>query len=110
MTMLSWTNARRMGHRLVSAVLRCRQCSRTAGELVGYADRHIGESRFVALDTSFMPHNLAGELRCGRCAGQLYLDDIEPLGRNVPLDEAGGVPFSKVMAGEYVPAGTTSAA
>lgn len=108
--MLSWTNARRMGHRLLSAALRCRQCSRAAGELVGYADRSLGEARFVPLDTSFMPHNLGGELRCGRCAGQLYLDDIEPLGRNVPLEEAGGVPFAKVVAGEVEMVGTTSAA
>jgi hypothetical protein len=89
-----------MGHRLLSATLRCRQCSRSAGELVGYADRSIGEARFVPLDTGFMPHNLGGELRCGRCAGQIYLDDIEPLGRNVPLEEAGGVPFARVVAGE----------
>lgn len=110
--MLSWTNARRMGHRLLSATLRCRQCSRAAGELVGFADRNLGESRFVPLDTSFPPHNLGGELRCGRCAGQLYLDDIEPLGRNVPLDEAGGVEFARIMAGEVDPAevGSTSAA
>lgn len=107
--MLSWTNARRMGHRLLSAALRCRQCSRSAGELVGYADRSLGEARFVPLDTSFMPHNLAGELRCGRCAGQLYLDEIEALGRNVPLEEAGGVPFAKVIAGEYDMAGTPAA-
>lgn len=96
--MLSWTNARRMGHRLVSASLRCRQCSRSAGELVGYADRGIGDARFVPLDTSFMPHNLGGEIRCGRCAGQLYLDDIEALGKSVPLEEAGGIPFGEVMA------------
>lgn len=107
--MLSWNNARRMGHRLLSAALRCRQCSRSAGELVGYADRGVGESRFVPLDTSFMPHNLGGEMRCGRCAGQLYLDEIEPLGRNVPLDEAGGVPFSEIMAGRYEQAGTPAA-
>ncbi|MGH2441895.1 MAG: hypothetical protein ACRDFX_01875 [Chloroflexota bacterium] len=107
--MLSWTNARRTGHRLVSAALRCRQCSRSAGELVGYADRGLGEARFVPLDTSFMPHNLDGELRCGRCAGQLYLDEIEPLGRNVPLDEAGGVPFSQVIVSERTPAGISAA-
>jgi hypothetical protein len=107
--MLSWTNARRMGHRLLSAALRCRQCSRVAGELVGYADRSLGEARFVPLDTSFMPHSLGGELRCGRCAGQLYLDDIEPLGRNVPLDEAGGVPFSEVVAETREMAGTSAA-
>ncbi|MGI8968542.1 MAG: hypothetical protein ACR2GA_05495 [Chloroflexota bacterium] len=107
--MLSWTNARRMGHRLVSAALRCRQCSRVAGELVGYADRSLGDSRFVPLDTSFMPHNLDGELRCGRCAGQLFLDDIEPLGRNVPLEEAGGVLFSDIMAGKRVTADTSAA-
>jgi hypothetical protein len=89
-----------MGHRLLSATLRCRQCSRSAGELVGYADRSIGEARFVPIDTGFMPHNLGGELRCGRCAGQIFLDDIEPLGRNVPLEEAGGVPFSRVVATE----------
>jgi hypothetical protein len=56
-----------------------------------------------------MPHNLAGELRCGRCAGQLYLDDVEPLGRSVPLDEAGGVPFAQVMSGEAELAGTSAA-
>lgn len=108
--MLSWTNARRMGHRLLSATLRCRQCSRPAGDLVGYADRDLGEARFLPLDTGFMPHNLGGELRCGRCTGQLYLDDIEPLGRNVPLEEAGGIEFSRVAAGEHEMAGTTSAA
>lgn len=107
--MLSWTNARRMGHRLLSAALRCRQCSRSAGELVGFADRNVGEARFVPLDTSFMPHNLGGELRCGRCAGQLYLDDIEPLGRNVPLEEAGGVPFSEIMEGAREVAGSPAA-
>jgi hypothetical protein len=107
--MLSWTNARRMGHRLLSATLRCRQCSRPAGELVGFADRPLGESRFLPLDTGYMPHNLAGELRCARCTGQLYLDDIEPLGRSVPLEEAGGVAFERVMAGEQIFAGTTAA-
>src|SRR5947208_6594900 len=107
--MLSWTNSRRMGHRLVSATLRCRQCSRPAGELVGYADRSLGESRFVPLDTGYMPHNLGGELRCARCAGQLFLDDIEALGRNVPLEEAGGVEFSRVIAGEHDLAGTSAA-
>jgi hypothetical protein len=107
--MLAWKNARRMGHRLVSTALRCRQCSRSAGELVGYADRSLGEARFVPLDTSFMPHNLGGELRCGRCAGQLYLDEIEPLGRNVPLDEAGGVPFADVVAAERDVANTPAA-
>jgi hypothetical protein len=56
-----------------------------------------------------MPQNLGGELRCARCAGQLYLDDIEPLGRSVPLDEAGGVPFERVIAGEREMAGITAA-
>src|SRR5579884_995135 len=107
--MLSWTSSRRMGHRLLSATLRCRQCSRPAGELVGFADRPIGESRFLPLDTGYMPHNLGGELRCARCTGQLYLDDIEPLGRNVPLDEAGGVPFARVMGEDRVLAGTPAA-
>lgn len=107
--MLSWTNGRRMGHRLVSAVLRCRQCSRPAGELVGFADKSLGESRFMPMDTGFMPHTLGDELRCGRCAGQLYLDDIEPLGRNVPLEEAGGVPFSEVVAGVRELAGSPAA-
>jgi hypothetical protein len=97
--MLSWTNGRRLGHRLLSATLRCRQCSRPAGELVGYADRSLGEAMFLPLDTGFMPHDLGGELRCGRCTGQLYLDDIEALGRSVPLEEAGGVPFAQVAAG-----------
>lgn len=107
--MLSWTNSRRMGHRLLSATLRCRQCSRPAGDLVGYADRALGEARFLPLDTGFMPHNLAGELRCARCAGQLYLDDIEPLGRSVPLHEAGGIPFERILAGERPAAGITAA-
>ena len=107
--MLSWTNARRMGHRLLSATLRCRQCSRPAGELVGFADRPLGEARFLPLDTGYMPHNLGGELRCARCAGQLYLDDIEPLGRSVPLEEAGGVPLDRVIAGEREMAGTSAA-
>jgi hypothetical protein len=107
--MLSWNNARRMGHRLLSATLRCRQCSRPAGELVGWADRSLGESRFMPLDTGFMPVNLGGDLRCGRCAGQLYLDDIEPLGRSVPLEEAGGVPFAQVVSGEAEMAGTPAA-
>jgi hypothetical protein len=107
--MLSWKNARKMGHRLVSATLRCRQCSRPAGELVGFADLSLGAARFLPLDTGFMPHNLGGELRCGRCAGQLYLDDVEPLGRSVPLDEAGGVPFAQVITGEVEMAGTSAA-
>ncbi len=107
--MLSWKNARRMGHRLLSATLRCRQCSRPAGELVGYADRGIGEARFLPLDTGYMPHNLAGELRCARCTGQLYLDDIEPLGRSVPLEEAGGVAFARVIGGDRELAGTSAA-
>jgi len=107
--MLSWKNARKMGHRLLSATLRCRQCSRPAGELVGFADRGLGEARFLPLDTGYMPHNLGGELRCARCAGQLYLDDIEPLGRSVPLEEAGGVPFERVIAGDRELAGTSAA-
>ena len=107
--MLSWTNSRRMGHRLLSATLRCRQCSRPAGDLVGFADRSLGEARFLPLDTGYMPHNLGGELRCARCAGQLYLDDIEPLGRSVPLDEAGGIPFERIIAGDRSPAGTSAA-
>lgn len=107
--MLSWKNGRRMGHRLLSATLRCRQCSRPAGELVGFADRGLGEARFLPLDTGYMPHNLAGELRCARCTGQLYLDDVEPLGRSVPLEEAGGVPFARVMGGDRELTGTPAA-
>jgi hypothetical protein len=107
--MLSWTNSRRMGHRLLSATLRCRQCSRPAGDLVGFADRSLGEARFLPLDTGLMPVNLGGELRCARCAGQLFIDDIEPLGRSVPLDEAGGIPFSHIMSGDREPAGSPAA-
>jgi hypothetical protein len=107
--MLSWTNTRKMGHRLVSATLRCRQCSRPTGELVGYADRSLGEAMFLPLDTSFTAHNLGGELRCGRCTGQLYLDDIEALGRNVPLEEAGGVPFAQIVSGEREMSETSAA-
>lgn len=107
--MLSWKNARRMGHRLLSATLRCRQCSRPAGDLVGYADADLAEARFIQVDNNFMPINLAGELRCGRCTGQLYLDDVEPLGKNVPLEEAGGVPFARVIAGDREFAGTPAA-
>lgn len=107
--MLSWTNSRRIGHRLVSATLRCRQCSRPAGDLVGFADRSLAEARFLPLDTGQMPHNLGGELRCARCAGQLFLDDVEPLGRSVPLDEAGGIPFERIMTGERETAGTPAA-
>ena len=107
--MLAWKNARRMGHRLLSATLRCRQCSRPAGDLVGFADRSLEESRFLPLDNSFMPVDLGGELRCGRCAGQLYLDDIEPLGRNVPLEEAGGISFGRIMAGERDLSGSPAA-
>jgi hypothetical protein len=107
--MLSWTNSRRIGHRLVSATLRCRQCSRPAGDLVGFADRSLGEARFLPVDTGYMPVNLAGELRCARCTGQLFLDDVEALGKNVPLDEAGGIPFERVIAGDRVPAGTSAA-
>jgi hypothetical protein len=98
-----------MGHRLLSATLRCRQCSRPAGELVGYADRSLGEARFLPLDTGYMPQNLGGELRCARCAGQLFLDDIEALGRNVPLEEAGGVPLAQVVGGEREMAETSAA-
>jgi hypothetical protein len=98
-----------MGHRLLSATLRCRQCSRPAGELVGFADRSLAEARFLPLDTGYMPQKLGTELRCARCAGQLYLDDVEPLGRNVPLEEAGGVPFGQVMAGDRELAGTSAA-
>src|SRR5947208_1599497 len=54
-----------MGHRLLSAALRCRQCSRSAGELAGYADRSLGEPRFVPLGTHHMPRNLAGHLSIG---------------------------------------------
>jgi hypothetical protein len=76
---------------------------------VGFADRSLGEARFLPLDTGYMPHNLGGELRCARCAGQLYLDDIEPLGRSVPLDEAGGIPFERIITGDRSPAGTSAA-
>jgi hypothetical protein len=76
---------------------------------VGYADRSLGEARFLPLDTGYMPHNLGGELRCARCTGQLYLDDVEPLGRSVPLDEAGGVAFAQVVAGEREVAGISAA-
>jgi len=107
--MLKWTNARRMGHRLLSASLRCRQCSRPAGDLVGFADRDLAEARFLPLDTGCMPHNLAGELRCGRCTGQLFLDDVEPLGRNVPLEEAGGVLFKRVLDGDRELVATSAA-
>lgn len=56
-----------------------------------------------------MPHNLAGELRCGRCTGQLFLDDIEPLGKSVPLEEAGGVPFAQIASSEREMAETSAA-
>lgn len=101
--MISWTtltNARRIGHRLLSATLRCRQCSRPAGEVVGYADCSLAEAHFLPVDACYLPHYLDGQLRCGRCAGQLHLDDIEPLGRTVLLEEVGGVPFARAMAGD----------
>jgi hypothetical protein len=68
--------------------------------VVGYADRSLRAARFILSDPDPIPRRLGGQLRCPRCAGQLYLDDIEALGRSVPLDEAGGIPFAWLLDGD----------
>lgn len=110
--MTSWTRAtqtRILGHRLLKATLRCRQCGRSGGDVVGYADRSLRVARFLPPDTNPMPRRLRGQLRCARCAGQLYLDDVEALGRSVPLEEAGGIPFAWVIDGDEQLGGRTVA-
>lgn len=91
---------RRIGHRLIAATLRCRDCSRAAGDLVGYADQPLAEASFLAVETDSLPRPARGKLRCARCTGQLYLDEIQVLGRNVPISEAGGVRFAEVIRAE----------
>jgi hypothetical protein len=101
--MVSWARATHdhvLGHRLLKATLHCRQCGRSGGDVVGYADLSLREARFIPPDTAPLPRRLGGQLRCARCAGQLYLDDVEPLGRRVPLEEAGGIPFASVIDGD----------
>lgn len=110
--MLSWTRAtygETFGHRLLKATLRCRHCGRSAGDVVGYADCSLRAARFILPDTNRSPCRLGGQLRCPRCSGQLYLDDIEALGRSVPLDEAGGIPFAWVLDGDERPGSKTVA-
>jgi hypothetical protein len=36
--------------------------------------------------------------RCAHCHGQLFVDDVEPLGWGVSLDEVGGESFAEVLA------------
>ena len=56
----------------------------------------------MAPTNGYLPRLVDSQLRCARCAGQLYLDDVEPLGRNVPLEEVGGLSFARVLAGEGI--------
>lgn len=98
----AWPSARRFGHRIVSGTLRCRQCSRDAGDLVGYADRSIAEARFVPPTSGYLPCLVGSHLRCGRCMGQLYLDDVETLGRSVPLEEVGDLALAQVVTDDDV--------
>jgi hypothetical protein len=60
----------------------------------------VTEARFVAPTSGYLPRLAGSQLCCGRCGGQLYLDDVEPLGRSVPLEEVGGLSFGRVLAGE----------
>lgn len=89
----SWGASRGLGHRLVASTLRCRHCFRAVGDIVGFADRPVEEALFVTL-TAPPQHR---PLRCARCGGQLYLDEIHPLGRTVPADEVRGTPVAEVL-------------
>lgn len=83
--------------RLVSATLCCRACGRAAGDVVGYAGHPLGEACFIPLPSGMIPHALDGELRCARCRGQLFLDDVELLGRSARLSEFGGLPLAQIL-------------
>jgi hypothetical protein len=89
----------RRGERLVKATLRCRLCSRPVGDLIGRAGAPITAARFAAIPGSSLPRVARGQIRCGRCGGQLHLDEIDELGRTVPLSEAGALTFADVLRG-----------
>ena len=83
---------------LVKGTLRCQLCSRPVGDFVGYVNRPLKDARFIPIRAGALPASVKGELRCARCHGQLWLDDIEPLGRSVPIEEVGGLSFANVLA------------
>jgi hypothetical protein len=41
-------------------------------------------------------------LCCGRCRGQLYVDDVETLGRSVSLEEVGELALAQVLTSKGV--------
>ena len=50
----------------------------------------------------YRPCLVASQLRCGRCMGQLYLDDVETLGRSVLLEAGDELALAQVLTGEGV--------
>lgn len=93
-----WNRLKRQGHRLLAGTLRCAQCSRPVGDVVGYADCDLDDARFVSLENGLLPAFRNGRLCCSACGGSLLVDEVSTLGRNVPLDEVGGMPFAEVIA------------
>jgi hypothetical protein len=83
-------------------MLRCRQCSRDAGDLIGYADRSVTEARFVPPTSGYLPCIVGSLLCCGRCRGQLYLDNVKTLGQSVSLEEVGELSLAQVLTGKGV--------
>jgi len=94
-----WPSAQHIGHRLVSGTLRCRQCGRDAGDLVGHADASVTEARSGPPTSGFMPYPFGSRLICSPCDGQLFLDDVETLGRHVPHDDVCGPTLAHVLTG-----------
>lgn len=90
-------SARRIGRRLISGTLPWCRCSREAGNLIGFADRSLAEARFAPPTAGFIPCVLGSQFACSRCPGQLYLDDGESRGRNVPLDDVADLPIADVL-------------
>lgn len=81
---------------LMKATLRCRLCARPVGDVVNYRGQTLVHARFIPIYGGVVPQVKEGKLRCGRCGGQLQLDDVEPLGRGVQWSEVGGIPFTAV--------------
>lgn len=63
---------------LIKADLKCYYCGHVAGQIQGDTSTPAKSATFVAA-AGEMPIRRGGQIRCGRCKGPLYMDDIETI-------------------------------
>lgn len=71
---------------LIRADLRCYYCGYIAGHIEGDTSAPSKSATFIPA-AGESPIRREGQIRCGRCKGPLYMDDIETIRRRSPRKE-----------------------